>query len=71
AVSFGPGGSSMYLRRMADIARDAQNNAPGDPLVSTAPTILLSCTEALDMVQLAETFLGISGSLRKPRRALM
>ncbi|KAI9459280.1 hypothetical protein HD554DRAFT_2137550, partial [Boletus coccyginus] len=32
AVSFGPDGSSMYLRRMTDIARDAQNNAPRDPL---------------------------------------
>ncbi|KAF8419130.1 hypothetical protein L210DRAFT_2345002 [Boletus edulis BED1] len=32
-VSFGPDGPSMYLRRMAEMARDAQNNAPRDPLV--------------------------------------
>ncbi|KAF8428935.1 hypothetical protein L210DRAFT_3623712 [Boletus edulis BED1] len=71
AVSFGPDGSSMYLRRMAEIARDAQNNAPRDPLVPATATILSSYTEALDTVQLAETFLGIAESLRKPRGALM
>ncbi|KAF8548217.1 hypothetical protein OG21DRAFT_1449416 [Imleria badia] len=71
AVSFGPDGSSMYLRRMAQIAQDAQNNAPRDPLAPAAATILSSYTEALDTVQLAETFLGIAESLRKPRGALM
>ncbi|KAG9310081.1 hypothetical protein JVU11DRAFT_9689 [Chiua virens] len=71
AVSFGPDGSSTYLRRMADIARDAQNNAPRDPLAPAAATILSSYTQALDTVQLAETFLGIAESLRKPRGALM
>ncbi|KAF8548768.1 hypothetical protein OG21DRAFT_684156 [Imleria badia] len=68
AVSFGPDGSSMYLRRMAQIAQNAQNNAPRDPL---APAGVSSYTEALDTVQLAETFLGIAESLRKPRGALM
>ncbi|KAF8548836.1 hypothetical protein OG21DRAFT_1448641 [Imleria badia] len=71
AVSFGPDGSSMYLRRMSQIAQDAQNNAPRDPLAPAAATILSSYTEALDTVQLAETFLGIAESLRKPRGALM
>ncbi|KAH0834248.1 hypothetical protein J3R83DRAFT_11580 [Lanmaoa asiatica] len=71
AVSFGPDGSSTYLRRMADIARDAQNNAPRDPLAPATATILSSYTQALDTVQLAETFLGIAESLRKPRGALM
>jgi len=71
AVSFGPDGHSMYLRRMADIARAAQNNAPRDPLTPAAATILSSYTEALDTVQLAETFLGIADSLTKPRGALI
>ncbi|KAF8428955.1 hypothetical protein L210DRAFT_3508644 [Boletus edulis BED1] len=71
AVSFGPDVSSMYLRRMAEIARDAQNNAPRDPLAPALATILSSYTEALDTVHLAETFLGIAESLRKPRGALM
>ena len=51
AVSFGPAGHSMYLRRMADIARAAQNNAPRDPLTPAAATILSSYTEALDTVR--------------------
>ncbi|KAF8548152.1 hypothetical protein OG21DRAFT_1489630 [Imleria badia] len=71
AVSFGPDGYSRYLRRMAEIARDAQNNAPRDHLAPAAATILSSYTEALDTIQLAETFLGIAESLRKPRGALM
>ena len=36
---------------MADIARDAQNSAPRDPLVPVAPTVLSSYTEALDTVR--------------------
>ncbi|KAF9232513.1 hypothetical protein BU15DRAFT_67382 [Melanogaster broomeanus] len=43
---------------MAEIARDAQNNAPRDLLTPAA-------------VQLAETFLVIAESLRKPRGALL
>ncbi|KAI6035781.1 hypothetical protein EDC04DRAFT_2571420 [Pisolithus marmoratus] len=71
AVSFGPDTSSIYLRRMADIAIDAQNNAPRDPLAPAAATVMSSYNQALDSVQLAETFLGIAESLRKPRGALM
>ncbi|KAF8552259.1 hypothetical protein OG21DRAFT_1416462 [Imleria badia] len=71
AVSFGPDGSSMTLRRMAQIAQDAQNNEPRDRLAPAAATVLSSYSEALDTVQLAQTFLGIAESLRKPRGALM
>ncbi|KIJ13990.1 hypothetical protein PAXINDRAFT_116523 [Paxillus involutus ATCC 200175] len=71
SVSFGPDASSVYLRRMAEIALDAQNNAPRDPLAPAAATVLSSYTQALDTVQLAETFLGIAESLRKPRGALL
>ncbi|KAG8219200.1 hypothetical protein J3R82DRAFT_13 [Butyriboletus roseoflavus] len=69
SVSFGPEGSSWYLRRMVDIARDAQNNAPRDLLAPATATVLSSYTQALDTVQLAQTFLGIADSLRKPRGA--
>lgn len=51
AVSFGPDGSSMYLRRMTEIARDAQNNAPRDPLAPATATVLSSYTQALDTVR--------------------
>ncbi|KAI6035782.1 hypothetical protein EDC04DRAFT_2880315 [Pisolithus marmoratus] len=71
AVSFGPDASSKYLRRMAKIATDTQNKAPRDPLALAAATVMSSYTQALDSVQLAETFLGIAESLRKPRGALM
>ncbi|KAI6101023.1 hypothetical protein EDD16DRAFT_1526092 [Pisolithus croceorrhizus] len=63
--------SSTSLRRMVEIAQDAQNNAPRDPLAPAAVTVLSSYTDALDTVQLAETFLGIAESLRKPRGSLM
>ncbi|KAI6101004.1 hypothetical protein EV401DRAFT_1890426 [Pisolithus croceorrhizus] len=56
---------------MVEIAQDAQNNAPRDPLAPAAVTVLSSYTDALDTVQLAETFLGIAESLRKPRGSLM
>ncbi|KAF9231332.1 hypothetical protein BU15DRAFT_68422 [Melanogaster broomeanus] len=71
SVSFGPDGSSTYLRRMAEIARGVQNNAPRDPLAPAAATVLSSYTRALDTVQLAETFLVIAESLRRPRGALL
>ncbi|KAG2340542.1 hypothetical protein BDR05DRAFT_937722 [Suillus weaverae] len=71
AVSFGSDTSSTYLRRMSQIALDTQNNAPRDPLVPPAAIVASSYTEALDTVQLAETFLGIAESLRKPRGSLI
>lgn len=51
AVSFGPDGYSLYLRRMADIARDAQNNTPRDPLAPVTATVVSSYTQALDTVR--------------------
>ncbi|KIK47712.1 hypothetical protein CY34DRAFT_191735 [Suillus luteus UH-Slu-Lm8-n1] len=71
AVSFGSDTTSTYLRRMSQIALDIQNNAPRDPLVPLAATVTSSYTQALDTVQLAETFLGIAESLRKPRGSLI
>ncbi|KAF8548560.1 hypothetical protein OG21DRAFT_1422884 [Imleria badia] len=71
AVSFGRDRSSMYLRRMAQLAQYAQNHAPRDQRTPASATIPSSYREALDTVQLAETFLGIAESLRKPRGALM
>ncbi|KAI5998963.1 hypothetical protein F5J12DRAFT_784806 [Pisolithus orientalis] len=59
--------SSTSLRRMVQIAQDTQNNAPRDPLAPASVTVMSSYTDALDTVQLAETFLGIAESLRKPR----
>ncbi|KAG1738825.1 uncharacterized protein EDB91DRAFT_1329291 [Suillus paluster] len=71
AVSFGPDGSSTSLRRMTQIALGIQNNAPRDPLAPAAATAASSYTQALDTIQLAETFLGIAESLRKPRGSLI
>lgn len=71
AVSFGQDAWAATLRRMAHIALDVQNNAPPDPLVPTSATVLSSYSEALDTVRLAETFLGIAESLRKPRGSLL
>ncbi|KAH7882014.1 hypothetical protein F5I97DRAFT_1939518 [Phlebopus sp. FC_14] len=71
SVSFGPDAESATLRRMTEIALDAQNNAPKDPLAPVAAMVLSTYSEALDTVQLAETFLGIAESLRKPRGSLM
>jgi len=71
AVSFGPQRSSTSLRRMADIAIEVQNNAPRDPLAPAAALVASSYAEALDTVRLAETFLGIAESLRKPRGSLL
>ncbi|KAG1889124.1 hypothetical protein F4604DRAFT_1673832 [Suillus subluteus] len=71
AVSFGLDRASTSLRRMTQIALDIQNNAPRDPLAPAAATVASSYTQALDTVQLAETFLGIAESLRKPRGSLI
>ncbi|OCH90958.1 hypothetical protein OBBRIDRAFT_792770 [Obba rivulosa] len=66
AVSFGP--RSAILQRMAQIAVDVQNRTPPDP---AHPVPQSAYAEALDSVHLAETFLGIAESLRKPRGSLM
>ncbi|KAI0302863.1 hypothetical protein B0F90DRAFT_1713048 [Multifurca ochricompacta] len=71
AVSFGPDASSTSLRRMAQLALEIQNNAPRDRLTPATAHVPSSFTVALDTVRLAETFLGIAESLRKPRGSLM
>ncbi|KAI9511011.1 hypothetical protein F5148DRAFT_1274479 [Russula earlei] len=71
SISFGPDTSSAYLRKMATLALGIQNNAPRDPLMPQAGSIPSSYSIALDTVRLAETFLGIAESLRKPRGSLM
>lgn len=65
AVSFGP--RSAVLQRMAHIAVDVQNRAPPN---AQHPVPTSTFAEALDSVRLAETFLGIAESLRKPRGSL-
>ncbi|KAH8094847.1 hypothetical protein BXZ70DRAFT_339404 [Cristinia sonorae] len=66
AVAFGP--RNEALRRMAQIANEVESRAPQDPM---HPLVASSYTEALDTVRLAETFLGLADSLRKPRGALV
>ncbi|KAK0446849.1 hypothetical protein EV421DRAFT_1707267 [Armillaria borealis] len=68
-VSFGP--YNAVLRRITQIALDVQNNAPPDPNAPAAARVDSSYAEALDSVRLAETFLGIAESLRKPRGSLL
>ncbi|TCD67573.1 hypothetical protein EIP91_012270 [Steccherinum ochraceum] len=65
-VSFGP--NNQILRRMAQIANDVESRAPQDPM---HPMVASSYAEALDSVRLAETFLGLADSLRKPRGSLV
>ena len=45
----------MHLRRMAEIAQDAQNNVPRNSLTPASATILSSYTEALDTVRLHDS----------------
>ncbi|KIJ07345.1 hypothetical protein PAXINDRAFT_90576 [Paxillus involutus ATCC 200175] len=71
AVSFGQDNHSATLRRMSHIALRAQRRAPRDPLLPAKVIVQSSYSEALDTVQLAETFLGIAQSLSKPRGSLV
>ncbi|OSX60150.1 hypothetical protein POSPLADRAFT_1148590 [Postia placenta MAD-698-R-SB12] len=64
-VAFGP--RSAVLQRMANVAIDVQGRAPPDRQHPASPS---TYSEALDNVRLAETFLGIAESLRKPRGSL-
>jgi hypothetical protein len=52
---------------MAEIALHVQNNAPQDPLLPATASVPSSYTDALDTALLAEMFLGLAESLRKPR----
>lgn len=55
AVSFGSDTLSGSLRRMAKIARAAQNNAPsGSGGLPAIATVLSSYTKALDTVRLSD-----------------
>lgn len=69
AVSFGT--YNKWLKRMAKIARGVQARAPRDPALPPTAYVESSYVEALDSVRLAETFLGLADSLRKPRGALI
>ncbi|EJD00191.1 uncharacterized protein FOMMEDRAFT_112544 [Fomitiporia mediterranea MF3/22] len=71
AVSFGPDGSSTFLRRMAQIAKEVEDRAPRDPLLPANAVVGSAYNIALDSVRLAETFLGIAESLRKTRGGLI
>ncbi|KAF7800145.1 hypothetical protein EIP86_011390 [Pleurotus ostreatoroseus] len=53
---------------MTQIANEVERSAPADPMRPLVPS---SYAEALDSVRLAETFLGIAESLKKPRGALV
>lgn len=65
-VAFGP--SNATLKRMTDIALEVQSGVAPDPMNPVVPS---SYTEAIDTIRLAETFLGLAESLKKPRGSLM
>ncbi|KIJ61761.1 hypothetical protein HYDPIDRAFT_115585 [Hydnomerulius pinastri MD-312] len=65
AILFGPSAETHCLRRMIEVAFDEQNKTPSIPAVAS------EFHEALESVQLAQAFLGIADSLKKPRGALM
>lgn len=69
SVSFGRDRGSQVLRRMAALAAEVWDAAPKDPLVAPGPN---PCAfhDALDTIQLADTFLAIASSLKNPRAAL-
>ncbi|KIJ09825.1 hypothetical protein PAXINDRAFT_102165 [Paxillus involutus ATCC 200175] len=71
AISFGRDSQSSTLRRMSQIALEAQRSAPRDPLMPAPATVHSSYSEALNTVQLATTFVGIAQSLSKPRGSLV
>ncbi|KAG8901723.1 hypothetical protein FRC00_005050 [Tulasnella sp. 408] len=68
AVSFGQDSSSTSLRRMVTVAERVAQDAPRDPL---APVVPCSYSDAMDTIRLAETFINIADSLKKPRAALL
>ncbi|KIO18763.1 hypothetical protein M407DRAFT_224787 [Tulasnella calospora MUT 4182] len=68
AVSFGQDSSSTPLRRMVTVAERVAQDAPRDPL---SPVVPCSYSDAMDTIRLAETFINIADSLKKPRAALL
>jgi len=65
AILFGPKQTSTRMEHMVTVALDAQSKTPA------LTSLQSSFHEALNSVQLSQTFLGIAESLRKPRGALM
>ncbi|KAG8854044.1 hypothetical protein FRB91_004122 [Serendipita sp. 411] len=65
----GENAGSVYLERMTNIAREIFEAAPADPLI---PPGVNHCSfhNAVDTVQLANTYLSIADSLFNPRAAL-
>ncbi|CAE6410592.1 unnamed protein product [Rhizoctonia solani] len=70
SVSFGTDTYSASLRRMAEIAHEVYASAPQDVLTAARGNPC-AYTNAIDSIQLADTFLGIANSLQKPRASLM
>ncbi|KAG9091465.1 hypothetical protein FS749_016527 [Ceratobasidium sp. UAMH 11750] len=70
SVSFGADAYSASLRQMARIAHEVYASAPQDVL-SVARGNPCAYTNAVDSIQLADTFLGIANSLQKPRASLI
>lgn len=70
AVSFGTDTYSASLRRMAEIAHEVFASAPQDVLTAARGNPC-AYTNAIDSIQLADTFLGIANTLQKPRASLM
>ncbi|KAG8710303.1 hypothetical protein FRC08_017346 [Ceratobasidium sp. 394] len=70
SVSFGSDTHSTSLRQMANIAHEVYASAPQDAL-SLARGNPCMYTTAIDSIQLADTFLGVSNSLRKLRASLI
>ncbi|KIM24947.1 hypothetical protein M408DRAFT_331430 [Serendipita vermifera MAFF 305830] len=68
AVSFGTDTYSNSLRRMVAVAGEVYAAAPRDPLAPPGNPCTFSA--ALDTIQLADTFMSIAASLKKPRAAL-
>ncbi|KAG8793625.1 hypothetical protein FRC12_002185 [Ceratobasidium sp. 428] len=69
-VSFGSDAYSSSLRQMANIAYEVYASAPRDVL-GAARGNPCAYTNAINSIQLANTFLGFSNSLQKPRASLI
>ncbi|KAG9024254.1 hypothetical protein FRB95_011742 [Tulasnella sp. JGI-2019a] len=68
AVSFGTEGQSVFLRRMVAIADQVAQGTMGH---TQASLVRSEYTDAIDTIHLAETFLNIANSLKKPRAHLI
>ncbi|KAG8903436.1 hypothetical protein FRB99_003285 [Tulasnella sp. 403] len=66
SVAFGT--NSASLRRMVSLAEQVAQAAPRNPL---SPLVPCGYTDVMDTIRLAETFLQIADSLKKPRASLI